>query len=574
MTASEYSCLRQLRESGYKLKSGYTGSITILGNHVWIALAYFTGCTGLDCLINITKRTASRLRPNFLDVCRPVNFTTLCPDGSRDFVESYTCGRKTFADEFLSFPSGHSAYCAFASTFIIIYLHYRCKLPYKTRQLLQFLFATVAFTISLSRIRDNKHRLSDVIGGGFLGTNAANTDYYRQVTFELHKQYRQLVFDGNAPNKCGSLPKPSNYYTIQYDCDLENTAANWASQCVFSYSSGDVNKGAGELLAKTYIGSQTMDQVFVSAFTQRVLQPIITTGTGADATVTAYIGDWNQVAGAGGHLVGCSTQQCANDTQWAMTVCHYKTPGPYSGAVYEVGNGCTSDSDCDVVLQSTCSSGWCTAPPEVSQSTNDMCPSNSQMNDGARTQLLDWHNHFRSLVIQGNEKAGPNGTRISPSGKNMYKLSYNCSIEANAQAYASTCPFPVHSAPSARTGMGENMAQLGSTGDIAAAMIQAVQLFYAELEEYGIINLDNNTFTSGDMSAGHYSQVCWANTFQVGCGINVCSNGYHVVCQYYPAGNYLNQVIYPLGNPCTTDADCTAQAGDTCSTSDGLCVRA
>ena len=198
---------------------------------------------------------------------------------------------------------------------------------------------------------------------------------------------------------------------------------------------------------------------------------------------------------------------------------------------------------------------------------------NPNMNDGARSTLLDWHNHFRALVIQGNEVAGPDGTRTSPRGGNMYKLSYNCNIEANAQSYANTCPFPVHSNSSTRPGWGENMAKIGTLGDVANAFATAVQLFYNELEEYGIIDLVNNTFTMEDIQSGHYTQVCWAKTYEVGCGIQTCSNYYHIVCQYNPAGNYVNNIIYPPGDPCTSDAGCTNAPGDTCSTSDGLCIR-
>ena len=249
--------------------------------------------------------------------------------------------------------------------------------------------------------------------------------------------------------------------------------------------------------------------------------------------------------------------------------------GPLTGQIYNVGEGCASDADCDVILQSTCNAGWCHAPEEVNQDENNMCGgTNPNMNDGARTTLLNAHNHYRALVIQGNEPAGPNSTRISPRGGNMYKLKYNCDIEANAQAYADTCPFPVHSTAEMGPGWGENMAWLSSTGDVAAAFTTAIKMFYDELKDYGLILLDNNTFTSADSPAGHYTQVCWAKTYEVGCGIKVCPNGYHIVCQYNPAGNYLNQIVYPLGNPCTTDADCTVQAADTCSTSDGLCNRA
>jgi uncharacterized protein YkwD len=46
---------------------------------------------------------------------------------------------------------------------------------------------------------------------------------------------------------------------------------------------------------------------------------------------------------------------------------------------------------------------------------------------------------------------------------------------------------------------------------------------------------------------GHYTQMIWHNTTEVGCGKAVCANGsVMVVCNYNPPGNYIGQ--NPLGN--------------------------
>lgn len=44
---------------------------------------------------------------------------------------------------------------------------------------------------------------------------------------------------------------------------------------------------------------------------------------------------------------------------------------------------------------------------------------------------------------------------------------------------------------------------------------------------------------------GHYTQVAWRDTKQVGCGRAVCDDKSQVwVCQYVPAGNYVGQKPY------------------------------
>lgn len=48
-----------------------------------------------------------------------------------------------------------------------------------------------------------------------------------------------------------------------------------------------------------------------------------------------------------------------------------------------------------------------------------------------------------------------------------------------------------------------------------------------------------------NMKCGHYSQVIWKNTTEVGCAKVQCGSGEEIwVCNYNPAGNYLGQTPY------------------------------
>jgi hypothetical protein len=49
------------------------------------------------------KRTASRLRPNFLAVCQPKNLSSLCPPDNFDYVQEYECTNSLF-DQVRSSP--------------------------------------------------------------------------------------------------------------------------------------------------------------------------------------------------------------------------------------------------------------------------------------------------------------------------------------------------------------------------------------------------------------------------------------------------------------------------------------
>jgi pathogenesis-related protein 1 len=46
-------------------------------------------------------------------------------------------------------------------------------------------------------------------------------------------------------------------------------------------------------------------------------------------------------------------------------------------------------------------------------------------------------------------------------------------------------------------------------------------------------------------SCGHYTQIVWADTTEVGCGMSVCEDkGQIWTCDYYPAGNIVGQRPY------------------------------
>ncbi|KAI1706675.1 cysteine-rich secretory protein family domain-containing protein [Ditylenchus destructor] len=47
--------------------------------------------------------------------------------------------------------------------------------------------------------------------------------------------------------------------------------------------------------------------------------------------------------------------------------------------------------------------------------------------------------------------------------------------------------------------------------------------------------------------------MAWAKTTKLGCGVQYCSDGGFtiVVCNYSPAGNYINQLVYQAGAPCS-----------------------
>lgn len=68
-----------------------------------------------------------------------------------------------------------------------------------------------------------------------------------------------------------------------------------------------------------------------------------------------------------------------------------------------------------------------------------------------------------------------------------------------------------------------------------------VQLWADERADY---NYSTNSCAPGKV-CGHYTQVVWRNTTEVGCGMAVCPDkGQIWVCNYNPPGNWVGQLPY------------------------------
>uniref|UniRef100_A0AC34QVL5 Phosphatidic acid phosphatase type 2/haloperoxidase domain-containing protein n=1 Tax=Panagrolaimus sp. JU765 TaxID=591449 RepID=A0AC34QVL5_9BILA len=107
-----------------------------------------------------------------------------------NFIADYECLGQFDEEEYYSFPSGHSAHSVFLGIFLIVYIQKRCKLVDPIRSLLQLCLAGFVFFICTSRVRDSKHRLSDVCGGAVLGAAISLFFITHVANFFRHARYQ------------------------------------------------------------------------------------------------------------------------------------------------------------------------------------------------------------------------------------------------------------------------------------------------------------------------------------------------------------------------------------------------
>lgn len=93
-------------------------------------LVWFFGAITSELITDISKVSAGRLRPHFIDVCRPmiragnvdVGYDEFCRQDSNKFqyVTDYYCSGKNSRDIRLSFMSGHSSYSSYSAAFAVV----------------------------------------------------------------------------------------------------------------------------------------------------------------------------------------------------------------------------------------------------------------------------------------------------------------------------------------------------------------------------------------------------------------------------------------------------------------------
>ncbi|XP_071400479.1 phospholipid phosphatase 1 isoform X1 [Centroberyx affinis] len=148
-----------------KSKSSFSNSYIAC---VYKAIGTFLfGAAMSQSLTDIAKYSIGRLRPHFLDVCKPDWSLINCTAGG--YIEDFTCnGDKRLVNEGrLSFYSGHSSFSMYCMLFLALYLQARLQAEWARllRPTIQFFLIAASVYTGLSRVSDYKHHWSDVLTG-------------------------------------------------------------------------------------------------------------------------------------------------------------------------------------------------------------------------------------------------------------------------------------------------------------------------------------------------------------------------------------------------------------------------
>ncbi|RNA16664.1 phosphatidate phosphatase isoform X1 [Brachionus plicatilis] len=150
-----------------------------IGNLYISCGSFFFGLLSTAVITDFGKVVVGRLRPNFIDVCKPdLNpYTHLCKLNKTFLIPEvdFKCtaeNKESVEESRLSFPSGHSSLSFYSMIFLILFVNHtwKCRNFGLLPRMVQISFFMMAFFTALSRIADNKHHPTDVLAGATLGT--------------------------------------------------------------------------------------------------------------------------------------------------------------------------------------------------------------------------------------------------------------------------------------------------------------------------------------------------------------------------------------------------------------------
>uniref|UniRef100_A0A672SYI8 Cysteine-rich venom protein ENH1-like n=1 Tax=Sinocyclocheilus grahami TaxID=75366 RepID=A0A672SYI8_SINGR len=146
-------------------------------------------------------------------------------------------------------------------------------------------------------------------------------------------------------------------------------------------------------------------------------------------------------------------------------------------------------------------------------------------------EIEDVHNAYRRAV--------------EPAASNMLKMSWSDAVARSAQGWIDQCNM-THGPPSSRYEMGENLFKASAV----YSWTDVINAWHSEVNYY-----EYPIGSTNGQSIGHYTQVVWYSSYEVGCAVAQCGSFYFYGCHYYRAGNFRGVPPYSLGDPCAACPD-------------------
>uniref|UniRef100_A0A914R5P9 Uncharacterized protein n=1 Tax=Panagrolaimus davidi TaxID=227884 RepID=A0A914R5P9_9BILA len=215
-------------------------------------------------------------------------------------------------------------------------------------------------------------------------------------------------------------------------------------------------------------------------------------------------------------------------------------------------------------LPSTLATTTTTKAPTTTTLPMTGCPQGNRVTtftNEQRFQILDWFNTVRSQTIKG-QYVMKNG-ELSPTGRDMNMLTYNCGMEAALQTYADTCDSSATPSSIFQYSM-----KFGYKASINESFFKGLPPMYAftatpsdALVTPAVIGKARFAYADATSIACAYtsSPTCFSATTKT-----------VLVCGTTPVQKE-TEPLYFMGTPCSQNSHCTKSGVDKCNVALGLC---
>ncbi|XP_057339809.1 venom allergen 5-like [Microplitis mediator] len=161
-----------------------------------------------------------------------------------------------------------------------------------------------------------------------------------------------------------------------------------------------------------------------------------------------------------------------------------------------------------------------------------------------KDEIVKAHNDRRALVASGEEKRGNPGPQ--PAGQ-IPPLEWSDEIAEVAQRWANQCNFGHDECRNLDQSIGQNVGLVWDPSGYNSKLTDLVESWYNEVQNFDGSKVGKFEWQETP-AIGHYTQLVWGATTQVGCGLTkyLTDNSYHtyLVCDYGPTGNFIGQPVY------------------------------
>ncbi|KAL5107886.1 Peptidase inhibitor 15 [Taenia crassiceps] len=367
------------------------------------------------------------------------------------------------------------------------------------------------------------------------------------VAYALTEEERKIILDYHIQVRSKVQPSASNMMYMKYSKKLEAMAEKWVRLCKYEHPNPQMYPEYEKLGQNLAISGGTAQNI-----------KWMSGGWAAEARYYGYAnntctsgkicGHYTQMIWSSSKNLGCAINRCDNIVpQWPKPIyllaCQYSPPGNYRDKKpYKEGNACSKCPPFHTCVDKQCKRnvfGCLTIMIKAAIFLTALFVVAHALTEEERNLIVTYHKDTR--------------LRVRPPAANMKLMTYSQKLENLAERWVARCEFE-HPDTRIWTEYANTGQNLAITGGRPAKLKGMMKMWRDEAKDYSY---------DGDCMygkvCGHYTQMVWANTSEVGCAIRQCdayfpgwpSPVYLMACQYSPPGNWYGQKPYERGRFCT-----------------------